>query len=345
MKKKLIILALIIVFIVVVLLYNLQNSMNRTNSSLKAIGIIEATEVDISPEIQEKIEWLCCEEGAAVKKGDILARLYDRELAARVSEGRAVVAGAGARHEEARANLENSMARVESSKAAVRAAQSEIDSITAINEDAKENFNRINQLFRDGYATKKDLDSIKTLFDSTTAQVSASVSRKASEEAALSTAMAGVKSAEAQVSSAKASINEAEAKLHVAETLLKESIISSPVSGVITYKAFETGESAIPGKSIYTIHDMQKIWARVDVEETDIGRIRLGSNAVVSTDALPDKTFDGQVAEIGREAGFATQRDVSRGRQDIQTFRVKVGIIKPDGLLKPGMTVAVKFLP
>lgn len=345
MKKKLIILALIMVFIIVVLLYNRQNSMNRANASLKAIGIIEATEVDVSPEIQEKIEWLCCEEGVAVKKGDVLVRLYDRELTARVHEGKAMLRGSEARHEEARANLENSKARVESAKAVVRAAQSEIDRVRALNEDAGENFNRISELFRDGYATKKDMDSVKSLFDATTAQMSAAASKKASEEAALSTAMAGVKSAEAQVTSAKASIEEAKARLQLAETLLKDSVISSPVSGVIAYKAFETGETVIPGKAIYTIHDIQKIWARVDVEETDIGRIRLNSKAVVSTDALPDKIFDGEVTEIGREAAFATQRDVSRGRQDIKTFRVKVGVIKPDGLLKPGMTVAVRFLP
>ncbi len=345
MKKKLIIIALIAGFITVVLLYNLQNSRNRADVSFEATGIIEATEVDISPEIQEKIEWLCCEEGVAVKKGDVLVRLYDRKLNARVSEAKAMLTGAEAGYDEAGANLETSKAGVESARALIRAAQSEIDRIRALNEDAGENFNRISALFRDGYATKKDLDSVKSVYDATTAQMSAAVSKKTSEEAALSTAIAGVKSAQAQVSSAKASIEEAKARLQLAETLLKDAVITSPVSGVITYKAFETGETAMPGKAIYTIHDIQKIWARVDVEETDIGRIRLKSNAIVSSDAMPSMNFDGEVTEIGREAAFATQRDVSRGRQDIKTFRVKVGIIKPDGLLKPGMTVAVKFLP
>ncbi len=346
MKHKLIILLVIITAIITaILLYNWQTNINSTYIPIEATGIIEAIEVDISPEIQEKIEWLCCEEGVEVKKGDLLIKLSDRELAAKVNEGKAMLAGAEARHEEARANLENSKARVESARAVVRAAQSEIDRIRALNEDARENFNRISELFRDGYATKKDMDAVKTVFDATTAQMSSAMSKKTSEEAFLTTTIAGVKSTEAQVSSAKASIEEAKARLQLTQTLLKDSVISSPVNGVITYKAFETGENAMPGKTIYTIHDMQRIWARVDIEETDIGRIRLNGKATVSSNALPDKIFDGEVTEIGREAGFATQRDVSRGRQDIKTFRVRVGVMKPDGFLKPGMTVSVKLVP
>jgi len=345
-KRKLIILLVIIAAIIMaILFYNWQKGINSTDKPVEATGIIETTEVDVSPEIQEKIEWLCCEEGVEVKKGDVLVRLYDRKLVARVNEGRALLTGAVARHEEARANLENSKARVESAKAVVEAAQSEIDRSRALNEDARGNFKRISELFRDGYATKKDMDATKTIFDATTAQMSAAVSKKISDEASISTAMAGVKSAEAQVSSAKASIEEAKARLQLTETLLKDSVIASPVNGLITYKAFETGETAMPGKAIYTIHDMQKIWARVDLEESDIGRIKLNGKAVVSSNALPEKIFDGEVTEIGREAAFATQRDVSRGRQDIKTFRVKVLVKSPDGLLKPGMTVAVKFLP
>lgn len=345
-KHKLIIFFVVLVLIIMAaLLYNWQKGINSTGMAVEATGIIEVIEVDVSPEIQEKIEWLCCEEGVAVKRGDVLIRLYDRKLVARVNEGRAMLTGAMARHEEARANLENSKARVESAVEVVNAAQSEIDRFRALNEDARGNYKRISDLFEDGYAAKKDMDASKAVFDSTMAQMSAASSKKAGEEALLATVQAGVKSAEAQVSSAKASIEEARARLQLTETLLKDAVISSPVNGVITYKAFETGETAIPGKTIYTIHDMQKIWARVDVEETDVGRIMLKGKAVISSNALPDKRFEGEVTEIGREAAFATQRDVSRGRQDIKTFRVKVGVKSPDGLLKPGMTVSVKFLP
>jgi hypothetical protein len=53
--------------------------------------------------------------------------------------------------------------------------------------------------------------------------------------------------------------------------------------------------------------------------------------------------FKGKVSELGRYAEFATQRDVTRGRQDIKTFRVKINIEDSAGLLKPGMTVEVEI--
>src|SRR4030066_874133 len=156
MNNRLIILLFIIAAIIAaVLLYSRQNNMNRSNVPLKSTGIIETIEVEISPEIQEKIEWLCCEEGVEVKKGDVLVRLNDRKLIAGVNEGKALLNGAIARHEEARANLENSKARVDSAKAVVQAAQSEIDRIMALNEDARENFNRIAHLFLAGYPAKR----------------------------------------------------------------------------------------------------------------------------------------------------------------------------------------------
>src|SRR3989337_3459826 len=136
-----------------ILLYNWQKGINSTDKHVEATGIIETIEVDISPEIQEKIEWLCCEEGVEVKRGDVLVRLSDHKLAARVNEGKALLNGAIARHEESRANLENSKARVESAKAVVETAQSEIDRIRALNEDARGNFKRISELFRDGQST------------------------------------------------------------------------------------------------------------------------------------------------------------------------------------------------
>ena len=113
--------------------------------------------------------------------------------------------------------------------------------------------------------------------------------------------------------------------------------------GSLRYALTEEGEIASPGNPVYTIHNLQRVWARVDVEETDIGRIRLGDKAIVLAGALPDRRFEGEIIEIGQEGEFATQRDVSRGRQDIRTFRVKVLIKKPEGLLKPGMTVVVIF--
>lgn len=310
---------------------------------LETTGLIEATEIDVSPKIAEKIAWLCCREGDTVKKGGLLIRLDDRELRAAFNEGKAVLKGAEAGYHASEANLENARARVEHARAEIRAAESEVDRTRALFEEARENFQRISGLFKEGYAARKDLDAVKAAYDSNNAQLNAAIAKRESLDADLETARAGLKAAEAQLTTARASIGEAEARLKLAETRLRETEIFSPRDGVIAYKYFEEGEMVSPGKAVYTIYDLNEIWARVDVEETRVGGISLGKSAIIKIESRPAKDFKGEVIEIGREAEFATQRDVTRGRQDIKTFRVKVAVKNPEGLLKPGMTVLVRF--
>ncbi len=345
MKKKFIIpLLLIFLTVFMVFVYPKWYGAKKRAEYLEATGIIEATEVNVSPKISERIEWLCCREGDVVKRGDILIRLDNREFTAKLNEGKAVLQGAEAGYNVSQANLENARARVEGAKAELKAAEAEVERVKALFQEAKDNFQRVSALFAQGYATKKDSDAAKATYDTTHAQFNAGVAKKQSLKAALMTAMAGLKAVEAQINSAKATIGEAEARLKLTETQSKDTEILSPIDGVISYKSFEAGEIVPSGKPVYTLYDLKTLWARVDIEETEIGRIKLGERAIIMAETLPDQKYDGAVIEIGREAEFATQRDVTRGRQDIKTFRVKVEVNKPDGLLKPGMTVVVRFL-
>jgi HlyD family secretion protein len=120
-------------------------------------------------------------------------------------------------------------------------------------------------------------------------------------------------------------------------------MIKTPVSGTVIFKALEKGETVSPGVTILTIVDMGSLYIRVDIEETLIGSVALDSESFVRAEGIPDKVFKGRVSEIGRYAEFATQRDVTRGRQDIKTFRVKIKVTDTGGLLKPGMTVEVEI--
>ena len=124
---------------------------------------------------------------------------------------------------------------------------------------------------------------------------------------------------------------------------LQDTAIVSPVDGVVVNKALEVGEWVTPGTPILTIDDLTTIWARVDVQETDLGSIYVGKAAQIELPTDPPVTFSGRVMAIGQEGNFATERDVRRGRQDIRTFYVKVQVLQADGELKPGMTAEVSF--
>lgn len=124
---------------------------------------------------------------------------------------------------------------------------------------------------------------------------------------------------------------------------LSDTVIRSPISGVVVSKNLELGEWANPGTPILTVDDLSTVWVRVDVPETELGSIKLGEPARVTVPTHPPLIFEGRVMAIGQEGQFATERDVRRGRQDIRTFYVKVRVLKAEGTLKPGMTAEVSF--
>jgi RND family efflux transporter MFP subunit len=141
---------------------------------------------------------------------------------------------------------------------------------------------------------------------------------------------------EAAVASNKANVDFFKDQLH-------DTAIVAPVDGVVVNKALEVGEWVTPGTPILTVDDLTTIWARVDVQETDLGSIYVGKAAQIELPTDPPVTFSGRVMAIGQEGNFATERDVRRGRQDIRTFYVKVQALQADGELKPGMTAEVSF--
>ncbi len=149
-------------------------------------------------------------------------------------------------------------------------------------------------------------------------------------------AVSAVQAGEAAVQSARANVTYYDDQLH-------DTRIASPIDGVVVSKALEVGEWVTPGTPILTVDDLSTIWARVDVEETDLGSLYIGKPARVQLPTNPPEVFTGRVMAIGQEGEFATERDVRRGRQDIRTFYVKVHVLQAGDELKPGMTAEVTF--
>jgi RND family efflux transporter MFP subunit len=146
-----------------------------------------------------------------------------------------------------------------------------------------------------------------------------------------------------KVETDRAAVASAEAQVGYYQDQLRDTEIRSPIDGVVVYKALEVGEWATPGTPILTIDDLSTLWARVDVQETEIAALRVGESARVTLPGRPPVELPGRILAIGQEGEFATERDVRRGRQDIRTFYVKVRIEGDVAAAKPGMTAEVTF--
>jgi len=341
--KKFIPLIILLAIAAFAVIYLLGRGTGEPPDSLTATGTIEATEVALSPKIAETIDWLCCEVGGRVRAGQVVARLDARELKALVAEAKATVAASAEAVKEARAELEIRRVAVDSAGYAVETARSEVLRVKSHAIDAEKEFKRLSALVKKGFVSKSAFDRAKASYDSAAASLNSAKSRLNSEKAGLRNAEVAVKRAEAAVSAAKARRLKDEASVTVLETRLSYAVLKSPIDGVISYKAFETGEMTAPGTAIYTIYDLTDIWARIDVGESELGRVRLGATAEVWTEADPTRVFKAVVSEIGQLGEFATHKDVVRVSHDIKTFRVKVKLLGSAGFLKPGMTCKVRI--
>lgn len=141
----------------------------------------------------------------------------------------------------------------------------------------------------------------------------------------------------------RAAVQAAQANLEYYKDQLADTVVRSPISGIVVSKNLQVGEWVNPGTPILTVDDLSTMWARVDLEETQLGFIQVGSPAQVMLSIQPPTVIRGQVMAVGQEGQFATETDVRRGRQDIRTFYVKVRLLQAGGVAKPGMTAEVTF--
>jgi HlyD family secretion protein len=132
-------------------------------------------------------------------------------------------------------------------------------------------------------------------------------------------------------------VRQAEAALAVLQVQAVKMTLTSPVTGIVTRRAFQIGELATPGTALLTISVLDPVKLTIYVPETEIGRIQLGGETSVQVDSFPGKSFKGKVVFINSQAEF-TPRNVQTKAERVNTvFAVKVELPNAGLDLKPGM--------
>ncbi len=122
-----------------------------------------------------------------------------------------------------------------------------------------------------------------------------------------------------------------------AEKRLSDATVTSPLDAVVTLKIHEPGETVGVGQPIVRLANLEHMWMRLYVPETEINRVKLGQQAEVTVDGAPDTVFTGMVTEIAQEAEF-TPKNVQTKEQRVKlVFGVKIEVENPGQELKPGM--------
>jgi HlyD family secretion protein len=345
LKKKpvRIILALFILAAAGVAIFVYYSVRGKNSRFVSATGIMDGREVNLAPKVAGRISLICCNEGDPVEEGQLAITLESDDIKASVDQA---IAGI----ERARADIKVSRAAVESAEAGIRSADADIKSAEADLEktrvqmdEAQREAGRAEELHKKEFISKESRDQTVANADAAVAQFKSDGAKLNAARSKREAAVAQLKTSVNQLNSSGAALKQAEANLAFNKSKLNDTTILSPVTGTVIFKSMEKGETVSPGVTILTVVDLNSLYARTDIDEQRVGWLALGSPASLTVEGMPGKVFRGKVTEIGRYGEFATQRDVPRGREDIKTFRVKIKVDDPGGLLKPGMTVEAEI--
>ncbi|MDD5120537.1 MAG: efflux RND transporter periplasmic adaptor subunit [Candidatus Omnitrophica bacterium] len=237
------------------------------NKVIKVSGNIEGDDVRISFRVDGQITELLTDEGKVVKKGEIVARLNTDEL---VKER-------------------------DNAAALLKAAQFDY-------ELAKIDYQRSDNLFKEGAVSAQKRDQDKTKYDASLAKV-----------------------------------EQLKASLDLAQTRLDFTELASPLDGYILIKSSLAGEVIKPGTPVFTAVDLHNIWVTAYINEKDLGRVKLGQNADVVTDTYAGKKYKGTVSFVSSQAEFTPKFIQTQEERVKLVYRIKVRVDNSSLELKPGM--------
>ncbi|WP_300458211.1 efflux RND transporter periplasmic adaptor subunit [Desulfobacula sp.] len=140
-----------------------------------------------------------------------------------------------------------------------------------------------------------------------------------------------------KIEQARAQVKEAEQTLNQALQQLSYTELYAPMAGIILTRSAEPGEYLNPSTPVVTLGDLHHPWLRAFINETDLGKIRLGDRVTVTTDSFPDTSYDGILSFISSQAEF-TPKSVQTFEERVKLmFRIKIDLSNPHQSLKPGM--------
>ena len=255
-------------------------------NQLTLSGNIEAHESLVGFKVQGRVVELPVEEGQQVAQGALLARIDDADLQQRVRMDEAAV---GVRESDLALSLAGT--RPQEVKAAE---QSMIDAKADLAQKKLDN-ERAEKLFAKDEIAAEERDQAATALKRAEAISKAAEQRYNEAEEG---------SRKEEIAIARANLNEASESLGLSRVNQSYSVLRAPSDGVVTVRQVELGEVVAPGSPVVTLADLDHIWLRAYIAETDLGRIHWGQEAIVTTDTYPGKQYHGRISFISPSAEF-----------------------------------------
>ncbi len=309
-------------------------------------SIVPVQTVNASFKISGVLSDVAVEEGDTILQGQTIATLDKVDYNIQVKGAEAQKSTAQAQESAAVAQKQAAVAQKEAASIDIETAQIQLDTeIPAKIEQAKAqydltkaSYDRVKTLYDQGVASKSQLDEIsaKLTVDENTYQQALDAKAVAenkikSAKSQLNAAEAQISMTDAQVAASSAQIAASDAQLDAAKTSLSDTVLTSPISGVVLQKVVQSGETISAGYPVAVIGDIHQVWAEIGVTDEVVNRLQKGQQANVYVYGL-NETVTGVVDEINSLADSTTR-----------TFPVKILLDNEQNRFKPGMVCRVEI--
>ena len=226
---------------------------------------------------------------------------------------------------------------------------------------ARADWDRAQTLYKNEDISTSQFDQARTKFNSANAVLQQAQQRSdlvkagprkeeiAGGRAGVARAQAGLATAEAnrlelqrkeqELGARRSDITRTQAQAAISQAQLDDTVIVAPIDGVVLVKSAEAGEVLAAGTTVVTIGDLEHPWLRAYVGETDLGRVKLGTQVKLSTDSYPGKTYDGVVSFISSQAEFTPKQIQTKDERVKLVYRIKVNVNNSGHELKNNMPV------
>jgi HlyD family secretion protein len=320
--KRLIPILLILGLIVAAFLTRGFGLLPKPDGPLSLYGNVDIREVDLGFRVGGRIADIPVEEGARVKKGDLLAQLDRASIDSSVAQAEAQVA-------QARAEL----SKLERGSRAqdIAQAQARVVAAEAAAGDAQRDYARRQPLVEPG-AISRDI------WDATVAARDRAQAQLAEARAAYSLVRTGPRSED--IEAGRAALKAAQAARGRIGTDLDDTRLVASIDGTVVTRAREPGAIVAPGETVFTLAIDRPLRVRAYVAESDLSRVAPGMKVTVKADGNP-RSYAGTIGYISPRAEFTPKSvETSDLRTDL-VYRLRIVVDDPDGALRQGQPVTV----
>lgn len=288
-------------------------------NGIEASGILESVEVNVAARTAGQVMSLPVQEGSHVRKGDTIAVLDVETQQLQLQQAQAGVDLAEAQYQLLRNGARSE--DLQSAEEAVRQTESSLRS-------ARSDFDRLKELFATHSVSAKQYEDAETRMTVSQAQYNSAKQNLQKLQKFARTE---------DLSAARARVEQAKAQADLIRKQISDAHILAPVAGTVTYRPIEEGELIGNGAVVARISKLERMELMIYVNETELGKVKLGGAAEVSIDTYPDKRYPATIIYVSPVAEFTPRNVQTKDERTKLVFGVKLEVDNTSGELKSGM--------